>query len=92
MINLTIDGTNKRIKIDYLKTDGTTVTGTDYLIAANICRLRDELDGWWFDRVYQTDFDRKVLFADIVLYNASPIGATTQAQITTALLAILPPA
>lgn len=91
-INLTIDGTNKRVQVDYLKSDNITVSGTDYIVAANTERVRDEKDGWWFNNIQQTEFNRKIIFANIVNYNGSPIGRTTQEQITTALLAVLPTA
>jgi len=88
-LNLTIDTDDKIIQIDYLKDAGDTVTGTDYIFGLNVARLRDELDGWWFDRIHQTEFDRKLMFADIVNLDGSPIGDTTQAEVTALLLAAL---
>jgi len=89
MLNLTINATTKVVTIDYLK--GSTVTGTDYI---SFYRLRDEpiptdKAGWWFDRFQEDEHNRKLLFADIVNLNGSPIGATTQAQVTALLVAAI---
>ena len=90
--NLTIDGTNNTVLIDYLASDGTTVTGTDFF---KFTHLRDEplpadKSGWWFDRPYLCDdYNKKFYFADIVLLNASPIGAITHAQVTALLKAAI---
>jgi len=84
--NLTIDATNKCVKIDYLKDDNTTVSGSDYF---TFTRLRDEVDGWWFDRFFDAEFNQKFLFADIVKLNGSAIGVTTQAQVTALLKATI---
>lgn len=87
-INLTIDGTNKYIKIEFLKSDNTTVGGTDYINGAFIGRIRDEKDGWWIDRMYEAEYNNKIFFAQIVNYNGSAIGSTSQATITAALLTL----
>lgn len=84
--NLTIDATNNFITIEYLKKDNTTVSGTDY---KSFSCIRDEIDGWWFDRLFDSEYNRKLMFADIAKVNGSAIGATTQAQVTALLLAAI---
>lgn len=84
--NLTIDGTNNYVKIDYLN-EALSVTGTDYF---SFSHLIDEKDGWYFNRPYNYEHrTNKFLFADIVLLNTAPIGATTQAQVTALLVAAI---
>ena len=85
-VNLTINSTTKVIKIDYLKTDNATVSGTDYF---KFWRLRDEQDGWHFERLFEAEYARKLFFSQILNLNGSPIGATTQAQVTTLLVAAI---
>ena len=81
-INLTIEATANYVKVEYLNGDG-TVTGTNYI---SFTSIRDEIDGWWLDRFYEAAYNKKIMFADIVNYNGSAIGSTTQATITAALL------
>ena len=76
--NLTIDADTKVARIDYLRDNLTTVTGSDYI---SFTRLRDEKDGWWFDRMFDAQHNRKYLFADIVNLNGDP-NESTQAEIT----------
>ena len=85
-VNLTIDGTNNYVTIDYLATDNTTIVGTDYLSFYN---LRDEKDGWWFNRDFETEHSRKLFFSQILNLNGSAIGVTTQAQVTALLVAAI---
>jgi len=82
--NMTIDSASKVVKIDHLKSDLTTVTGTDYI---SYKRLRDEKDGWWFDRTKEAEYNQKYLYADIVNLNGSPITAE-QDEVTALLLDI----
>ena len=84
--NLTTDATNNFITIAYLGADNVTVIGTDY---KSFSCLRDELDGWWFDRVFETEYNKKLLFANLVNVNGSAIGVTTQAAVTALLLAAI---
>ena len=84
-VNLTI--AEGYIKIDFLKDDNTTVSGTDYYFTDTLNRLRDEKDGWWFDRYDEVEYNGKLFFSQILNLNGSAIGATTQAQVTTLLLA-----
>lgn len=82
-INLTVEATENYVKIEHLSGSSATVTGTDYI---SFTSIKDELDGWWLDKTDEWTPWKKIVFADIVNYNGSAIGATTQAQITTALL------
>ena len=91
-INLTIDATNtpKRwIKVDHLDGAG-NVTGTDKYYLWQIARLRSEpyptaTAGWWINRITEDEFNRKIMFGDIVNYNGNPIGNTTFATIDAAI-------
>lgn len=82
--NLTISG--KVVTVEYLKDDGTTASGTEVIV---FTRLRDEGDGWWFDRYKDYQHNRKILFSNIVKLNGSDIGTTTQPQVTALLRAAL---
>ena len=92
-INLSIVATTSEgygcIVIDYLATDNVTSVGTDYYWLHHIARLRDEKDGWRINRVEQTEFDIKIKYADIVLFNQYPVHALgeeiAQGDITEAL-------
>lgn len=81
-VNMTIDAATKLVRIDYLK--GATVTGSDYI---SFRRLRDEQDGWWFDRKKYAHYDRKLYFDSIVNLNGSPI-TLSQSEVTALLLDI----
>ena len=85
-LNLTINASTKVVTIDYLKGTSSTVTGTDYI---SFSRLRDELDGWWFDRFEYAAYNNKLMFDDIVKLNGSAIGETTQAEVTALLIAAI---
>lgn len=85
-INLTISSSDKTVLVEYLLGDTATVTGSELI---RFTRLRDELDGWWFDKLEEAEHNRKVMFADIVNLNGSPIGATTQAAVTALLSAAI---
>ena len=90
-INLTIDADVKKtyFKVDFLADDDTTVVGTDYLFTSHIRRMRDEKDGWWFDRISEDEYNNKIFFSQIVNLNGAPIGSTTQAAVTALLLAAI---
>lgn len=84
-INLTI--TDNYIKFEFLKSDGTASGGVKYKFTDTLYSIDDDGDGWWFNRDEEKEFNYKLLFTQIVNLNGSPIGATTQAQVTTLLLA-----
>jgi hypothetical protein len=84
-VNLTI--TDKYIKIEFLKRDNTTAEGVRYFFTDELSTLNDELDGWWFNRTEEKEYNYKLLFSQILNLNGSAIGATTQAQVTTLILA-----
>jgi hypothetical protein len=86
-INLTIDTTNSRVQIDFLKTDDTTVSGTKY-ITSPWARMDADGDGWVFDRYDEVSFNGEIFFSQIIKLNGAPIGTTTYAQVTTLLLAL----
>jgi len=85
-VNLTIDGTNNTVKIEYLKDDSTTTLGTEFF---KFTWILDDLTGWWFYQDPDITFNRKLWFADIVNLNGAPIGSTTQAQVTALLQAAI---
>jgi hypothetical protein len=84
-VNLSIDATTKVVKIEFLTNDSSgTVEGTHYFSFSD---LRDESDGWIFNKMYGDQYNKKLYFAQIVNLNGSAIGATTHAAITALLLA-----
>lgn len=92
--NLTIDGTNNIVTIDYLKEDGvyTTVTGTDYFKFSHLKSQPYPADkaGWWFDLPdYGGNYQTYFKFADIVNLNGSGVGVNTHADITALLKAAI---
>lgn len=93
-INLSIEassGKKKRITVEYLGSDASTVTGRDHYIVGNLRRFKEDIvkQGWWFDYIAEDAHNHEVMFADIVNYNGSPIGATTYSTISTAILAAI---
>lgn len=82
-INLTIDA---NIQIDFLKDDGTTVTGSDIIHFHNIKRIRAAGTGWWIDHIREDAHNKQFFLTDIVNLNGSAIGATTYAEVTALLL------
>lgn len=92
--NLTIDGTNNIVTVDYLKDDGvySTVTGTDYFKFSHLRSQPYPADqsGWWFNRPeWQDEHNRYFRFADIVNLNGSAVGVNTHADITALLKAAI---
>lgn len=84
-INLTIDTANKRIQIDFLKSDNSTISGTSYIHAP---WGRTDVDGvgWKFDNIDEYSFNKEIFFEQIVNLNGTPIGATTYADVTALIL------
>lgn len=83
-VNVTISDSS--IRIDYLKDDNVTVSGVDFFYTDTLKRLRDEKDGWWFDRYDEVEYNRKLYFNSILNFNGDPIGGATQHDITVLIL------
>ena len=75
LLKITIDPSAKPkyLQIDYLASDKVTVVGTEYLTLWQIVRFKDELDGWWFNRVPEDEHNQKIYYSQVVSFNGHAV-------------------